>query len=93
MAAKNRKKGRVRTRRDRDAPDIPPSPHDVLMLHMQASKRRDELLGEARDLQAAGKISAARKVLAEAEEIQRRLHALEAWYRPQAPKSSTTPSS
>jgi hypothetical protein len=58
---------------DREAPDI----RHIFALHIQASQRRDELLKEARALQAAGRISAARKLLNQAQEIQQRLTALE----------------
>jgi hypothetical protein len=73
MAAKNKRPKRA------EPADIDPRPdiRQVFALHVEACRRRDELLEEARELQAAGKIRAARKHLTQAEEIQERLTALE----------------
>jgi hypothetical protein len=73
MPAKKKSKGRSPRRTDDPIPDI----SDILRLHMEASRHRDALLEEARQLQIAGKVREARKLLSEAVEIQTRLRALE----------------
>jgi hypothetical protein len=70
MAAKNKKKAPSRSDRE---PDI----QEIFGLQLKASQHRDELLAEARALQAVGKIREARKRLTAAQEIQHRLTALE----------------
>lgn len=59
-----------------------PDPHDLVALHLQASQQRDELLKQCRELQAAGKLAAARKALNLAEVITAGLLAFEAAVRP-----------
>lgn len=84
MPAKKNSKGRLPHHTDGRKPSI----SEILRLHMEASKHRDALLEEARQLQIAGKIRAARKVLAEAVEVQTRLRALEEGVRPRNPHQS-----
>jgi hypothetical protein len=71
MAARNKKKA------SRGATDREPDIQEISGLQLKASQHRDELLAEARALQAAGKIREARKRLRAAQEIQHRLTALE----------------
>lgn len=82
VAAKNKSKGRP----SRDSG--PPGPHEIVLLHMEASRRRDELLEEARELQSAGKIREARRLLAQAEAIHEHLTALENECRNSRPERS-----
>jgi hypothetical protein len=49
---------------------------EVLSLHFQASRRRDEILDEAKSLQAAGKVREARKRRKQADEMTKLLRAL-----------------
>jgi hypothetical protein len=51
--------------------------HQIVALHVQATQARDELLEQARTLQAAGLIRDARAALNAAEAIQQRLTELE----------------
>ena len=70
MAGKNKSKGRLASQ---DSPEVP----DLFALHFQASRRRDEVLEEAKALGAQGRVADARKLLNQAEEIQKHLTALE----------------
>jgi hypothetical protein len=70
MAKKNKAKARPSSP---DSPDI----SDTFALHFQASRRRDEILEEAKALQATGKVRDARKLLRQAHEMQKHLKALE----------------
>jgi hypothetical protein len=49
----------------------------ILALHSEASQHREELLEEARQLRAAGKLREARRLMRTAREIQFQLQALE----------------
>jgi uncharacterized protein with WD repeat len=69
MAAKKNRKRQSR----RVVPEI----HEIDTIHFQASRRRDELLEDARELKAAGKIRQARELLKQAKAIQRQLRAFE----------------
>jgi hypothetical protein len=72
MAAKNKSKSRP-------APASPmPDQEEILALHRRATKRRDELLEDVRELKAAGKRKKAKVMLREAQTIQEWLGALEA---------------
>lgn len=82
MAAKNRPK---HPRSHSRAPSLV-SISDILGLHVQGSQRRDELLQQARDLQAQGKIKEARAALSRAETIQTHLDALAKSVHPKVPK-------
>jgi hypothetical protein len=62
-------------------PDI----RDIFKLCLEASQRRDELLGEVRQLHAAGELRAARELMRQADQIQECLTALEAEVRPRSP--------
>ena len=62
---------------DRETPDI----RRIVAIHAEASQHREELLEEARQLQAAGKIREARRWIRTAEELQSQLQALEAQVR------------
>jgi hypothetical protein len=78
VAAKNKSKGR-----HRPVSDAPRS-HEVqgaFDLQVKASQRRDELLAEARELKAAGRVREARRLTREAQTIQRWLTALEGEFR------------
>lgn len=55
----------------------PPDVQEIFGLHVEGSRRRDNLLKEVRALQSAGKIREARKRLKAADQIQQCLHALE----------------
>lgn len=83
MAAKNKSKGRARKSSAGENPDI----QEIFALHLEGTRRYDELLQQARTLQSAGKIREARRLLNEAEGIHRRLTALEDEFRRPAPKS------
>lgn len=52
--------------------------HDSFALHARASQHRDDLLEEARELQAAGKIREARGVERRARQVTQLVDALEA---------------
>jgi hypothetical protein len=70
----------ARTRRTHQIPsNFPDSTEvqDLFRLHLQASRRRDELLDEALILKAAGDIREARRLLREAKTIQMWLRSLE----------------
>jgi hypothetical protein len=73
MAAKNKRNPAALILEERYQPDV----RGIFALHITASRRQDELLAEAKALHDASPISAARELLAEAEEIRGRLHALE----------------
>jgi hypothetical protein len=53
----------------------------LVNLHVEASQHREELLEEARQLRAAGKIREARRLMRTAEELHSQLQALEAQVR------------
>lgn len=72
MAAKNKSQGRGSS-----IDHEPPGVKDIFGLHLQASQHREELLREARELQAAGMIRKARQRLKQAQAVQYRLTALE----------------
>ena len=71
MATKNRSNGRSGSR---------PSPaiRELFAFHFQASRRRDEILEEAKGLQVAGRIPEARQLLKRARKLQKHLKALAA---------------
>jgi hypothetical protein len=73
VVAKNKAGEPADSSSERAQPDI----LEMIALHDEASRRRAELLKEARALEAAGKKRVARKLLRVAEEIQLRLRALE----------------
>ena len=58
---------------------------ELLRVHLEASRLRDELLEEARVLRRAGKIAQARKAQASAEGISRELRKVENARRNRAP--------
>jgi hypothetical protein len=69
MAAKNKRSSLPRT---------PASgAHDSVGLHMRAAQHRDDLLEEAKELQAAGKIREARAVERRAAQVEQLVGALE----------------
>jgi hypothetical protein len=70
VAAKNKNESQP-------ANDLASDIGEALGLHPKAAQHRDDLLKEARELQAAGKIREARKKLRAAQEIQHRITALE----------------
>jgi hypothetical protein len=76
MAAKNK------PRRAADVSARGPDVQEVFGMQLRASQRRDELLEEARELQAAGKIRQARAVEKRAGQIQQLIGALEQENRP-----------
>jgi hypothetical protein len=69
MATKNKSNGRA---------SFHPSPgiRDMFALYFQASRRREEILEEAKGLQVAGKIPEARQLLKRARKLQKHLKAL-----------------
>jgi hypothetical protein len=81
VAAKN--KAKARRTRAHPIPDI----RQVFAVHLQASQRRDELLEEARALQAAGKIREARRAFKQAETVHQHIEALEQEVRGPRPTS------
>lgn len=82
MAAKNKPK----RPRSSSRPSGPVDFTDVFALHVEGSQRRDELLEQVRQLQAAGKIREARQALERAETINKHLTALAESVRPKPPK-------
>jgi hypothetical protein len=70
MATKNSSKSRPRLRALRDI-------HDTFGLHFQGSRRREEILEHASALQAAGNVRDARKLMKQAQELEKHLKALE----------------
>jgi hypothetical protein len=71
MATKNKSNGRSSSH---------PSPgiRDMFAFHFQTSRRRDEILEEAKGLQVAGRIPEARQLLKRARKLQKHLKALAA---------------
>jgi hypothetical protein len=59
----------------------------MFAFHFQTSRRRDEILQEAKGLQVAGKIPEARQLLRRAKELQKHLKALTGNRRLSAPHS------
>jgi hypothetical protein len=57
----------------------------MLRLHMEATKRLEDLVAECKRLHDAGKKRAAKKVLAQADEVRARLKALEEGVKPKRP--------
>ena len=70
MAAKNKSKGRKHA-------DRPPDVQEIFALHFHASRRQEEIVAEAKELQKAGKLREARALLKQAKEIGKHLKALE----------------
>jgi hypothetical protein len=66
----------------RRSPHPIPDIQELFALHLRCSQRRDELLEHCRELKAAGKLTAARKVFNQAEALEAGLKALEAEVRP-----------
>lgn len=66
----------------------PQSPHDILKLHMDLSKERDDLLEKTQKLQAAGKIREAREAFKAAERVHQRLESFERRFRKRDPHAS-----
>jgi hypothetical protein len=67
----------ARNRRPSTSSAGPGSAHDSLGLHYRASQHREDLLEEARTLQAAGKVRQARAVQKRAEQVGQLVGALE----------------
>jgi hypothetical protein len=61
---------------------------DEFGTHLRASRHRDDLLEEARSLQASGKIRAARAVERRAQQVEQLMGALESEYRQQDPHTT-----
>jgi hypothetical protein len=78
MATKNKSNGRS---------SFHPSPgiRDMFAFHFQTSRRRDEILEEAKGLQVAGRIPEARQLLKRAKKLQKHLKALAGNYRLSGP--------
>ena len=78
VAAKNKSKGRPKPVSDASgSQDV----QEAFDLQVKATQRRDELLAEAREHQAAGRVREARRLTREAQTIQRWLTALEGEFR------------
>jgi hypothetical protein len=58
-------------------PPVTPDIQEAIQIHMSASQRRDAILEQAGDLRRDGKIRAAKKLEAEAAELDDRIKALE----------------
>ena len=69
MATKNKWNGRSSSH---PSPGVP----DMFAFHFQTSRRRDEILEEAKGLQVAGRIPEARQLLKRAKLLQKHLKAL-----------------
>ena len=69
MAARNKPSNRPRS--------LENAAHDSVGLYFRAAQHRDELLDEARELQAAGKIREARAVEKRAAQVEQLVGALE----------------
>ena len=67
----------AKTRRTHQISSHSAEVQDIFRLHLQASRRRDELLDEVLVLKAAGAIREARRLLREAKTIQMWLRSLE----------------
>lgn len=61
----------------------PPRPHDILALHLEASRQRDELREKARKLRATGRTADADRADTQADGIDASLAAFEAEFRAQ----------
>jgi len=66
----------------------PPDIQEIMRLHLDGSRRRDQLLAECQRLRDAGKVAEAKRALAKAEEIEARLREMEAALNPRDPSST-----
>jgi hypothetical protein len=66
----------------------PQSPHDILKMHVDLSKEREDLLERTQALQAAGKIREAREAFKAAEQVHKRIEQFEHRYRRRDPHAS-----
>ena len=74
MATKNKSNGRSSSHPSAGI-------RDMFAFHFQASRRRDEILEEAKGLQVAGRIPEARQLLTRAKKLQKHLKALAGYCR------------